>query len=687
MAGHPTSPGSDDRGPEPHDPSAATRRTAPASDAGPAPGVPGAETFPANPPGGAPPLPEAAHRLLREHGANAPRPRRVLALLANGRWWGADDLVRATGVAYALVSSLLKDLGEAGELVEEREGGQHRVRLARPAEYAGAASDDLADPVAHLLPRFARAHAELARAVAEGPASDLDLDHVTATAETALRRALFLSTRFDLHDRVLLCVGDHDLTSIALTLMCPGARAVVVDIDERVLAHIDALADRLDLRVRTHTGDLRLGLPPSVRGSADVVFTDPPYTADGVELFVRRGVEGMADPRRGRVLVAYGASETTPKLAAATQSRLARMDLLFEAVWPDFNRYHGAESIGAASDLYVLRPVARTLPPPSGDAARVYSQGVNAKEARGGLDAERARAVLDRVCEDLAGERRRGGGDGGDSGPGGVGGSGDGGPGDIRGSGDEGGEASGLGSGDGVEAVAGPQPTLVGEWPPEVSEAGRVRLSTWMDAPAPGGRCAVLNLTGGWDRLAARASLASPADTVYALVPSSAACVRDAAGQRALRALVEPRFQVRFLRGFGADDLTAVRLRGARAGSGADADALGEAGGAGVGSAGTGAAGVGSAGADGVAAVASVEAAVDLLLVHVQERAHGTLTATLRAGLIEVSARRGRPANKRTARQAVSTGPWWLAGHTLLDLPEHRFAELRGVAAELLDQV
>jgi hypothetical protein len=549
---------------------------------------------------------------------DAPRLRRVLALLSDGREWEANALVRASGVAYALVSSLVGALAEAGELLPGE--GRGRVRLVRPERYAGAAGEEPADPVAHLLPRYSRALAELARAVAEGPASDLDLDHVAATAETALRRALLLSTRFDLRDRTLLCVGDHDLTSVALTLVCPGARAQVVDIDERVLAHIDALAAELGLAVRTHAADLRLGLPPAVRGGADVVFTDPPYTPDGVELFVRRGVEGMADPRRGRVLVAYGASETTPRLAAATQARLVRMDLLLEAVWPDFNRYHGAESIGAASDLYVLRPLARTLPAPSGEAARVYSQGVNAKEARGGLDADRARAVLDRV----AGEAVSAAGPGGAGQPGGTRGTGK--------AGETGGERT---------------PTLVGAWPGEVAGSGRVRLSTWLEAPGQGGGRAVVNLTGGWDRWAARAALAAAGDTVYVLVPSSAACVRDEAGQRGLRALVEPRFGVRFLRGFGADGLTAVRLTRRP-----DADS-----------------------------------AVDRLLVYVQERAHGTLTATLRAGLVEVSAWRESPVNKRTARHAVAAAPEWVSGHTLLDLPEHRFGELRGVAADLLERV
>ncbi|WP_017573548.1 bis-aminopropyl spermidine synthase family protein [Nocardiopsis halotolerans] len=537
--------------------------------------------------------PEPASALLRGHGVDAPRLRRVLALLSDGRWWGANDLVRGSGVAYALVSSLVEALSEAGELLVGEDG---RARLVRPEDYAGAAREDLADPVAHLLPRYTRALAELTRAVSEGPASDLDLDHVTATAETALRRALLLSVRFDLRERTLLCVGDHDLTSVALALVCPDARVEVVDIDERVLSHIDALAAGLGLAVRTHAADLRLGLPSAVRGCADVVFTDPPYTPDGVELFVRRGVEGMDDPRRGRVLVAYGASETTPRLAASTQARLVRMDLLVEAVWPDFNRYHGAESIGAASDLYVLRPLARSLPAPSGEAARVYSQGVNAREARGGLDADRARAVLDRVVEE---------------------------------------------SGEGRE------PTLVGAWPRGATESGRVRLSTWMEAPVPGGGCAVVNLTGGWERLAARAALAATAETVYVLVPSSAECVRDEAGQRGFRALVEPRFAVRFLRGFGAPGLTAVRL----------------------------------------SRRPEPEAAVDRLVRYAQERAHGRLTATLRAGLVEVSGRTGNPVNKRTARHAVAAAPGWVPGHSLLDLPEHRFRELRRVAADLLTAV
>ncbi|MBE2997296.1 bis-aminopropyl spermidine synthase family protein [Nocardiopsis sp. HNM0947] len=547
----------------------------------------------AEPPSGA--GSERVRALLRERGVDAPRAQRVVDLLADGRVWRPNELVRDSAVAHAVVAELVRALVEAGEAVEEDPG----VRLVRPAEHAGAPAPAVADPVAHLAVGRAGVLSELERAVAEGPASDLDLDHVAATAETALRRALFLTTRFDLVGRTVLCVGDHDLTSIALALVEPRARAVVVDLDERVLAHIGALAERLGADVTTYAADLRLGLPPALRGTADVVFTDPPYTPDGVELFVRRGLEGMADPRRGRVLVAYGVSETTPRLAAATQARLLRLDLVVEALWPDFNRYHGAESIGAASDLYVLRPLSRSVPSPGGEDARVYSQGANAREARVGSEPERAAAVLERA-------------------------------------------------GEGSEAG---EPLLVGFWPQGFEGAGRVRLSTWMEAPGAVHAHAVVDLTGGWERLAARAALAAPAGTrvVDVLVPSSSAWVRDRSGQEAFRALVEPRFGVRFLRGFGAGDLTSLRLIARSPEAGADP--------------------------------------AEALAAHVQGRAHGTLTSTLRAGLVEVSAAVGSPVNKRTARHTVARAPGWVRGHTVVDLPEQRLRELREVCADLWAQL
>ncbi|TDQ48526.1 bis-aminopropyl spermidine synthase family protein [Actinorugispora endophytica] len=542
-------------------------------------------------------LPPALSALLKEQGADAARVLLIPAALSDGRWWSARELVRSTGVAHRVVAATLDALGD--EL--ERDGD--RVRPRDPSRYAPLAERPrLADPVGHLLAPHAAAEAELERLVAGAPAARADLDHVAASARTALRRAVFLGARFDLDGARLLCVGDHDLTSLALTLVHPGAEAVVVDIDERMLAYIDAAADRLGLKVRCHFADLRLGLPPAVRSGSDLVFTDPPYTPEGVELFVRRGLEGLAEPRTARVLVAYGASETTPALAARTQERLTRLNLAVEAIWPDFNHYLGAEAIGAASDLYVLRATART---PVGDgggragsrsraAARIYSQGVNARESADALTAGTAPLVWAGTAPDA----------------------------------------------------------FVGAWPEAALPEGanRVPLAAWLSAPVPAGH-AVVDLTAGGEALTERVLLAAPAAELSVVVGSRAPQVRDEAGQAALRRVAGPDRTVRFARGVPDPRRTVVRVGAAAPGPGVADDA----------------------GA--------------WLARHVRERAHGSVAAALREGLIRAAAGLGAPVNKKWARTRVAAAAPWLSGHTLMDLPLHRLLELDAVASRLAGEL
>ncbi|KUP98534.1 bis-aminopropyl spermidine synthase family protein [Thermobifida cellulosilytica] len=530
----------------------------------------------------------APHAPLAERGVHAVRGQLVLGALADGRWWTARDLVRATAVAHRVVADTLA----AVETELDRDGD--RVRLRDPDRYAPlAARPRLADPVGHLVAAHADVEAELRTLVAEAPPPRADLDHVSATARTALRRALLLTTCFATGGARLLCVGDHDLTSLALTLVDPDAAATVVDIDERMLDYIDTAAARLGCRVRCYFADLRFGLPPAVRGSADLVFTDPPYTPEGVELFVRRGLEGSADPAATRVLLAYGASETTPALAARVQQRLTRLHLAIEALWPDFNRYLGAEAIGAASDLYLLRATART---PVGraaeSAARIYSQGANARESAAALTAATA-----------------------------------------------------------PRAWGGTPPEVcVGDWPEPLPEGvRRVGLDAWLAAP-PTARSAAVNLTGGAEALTERVILAAPAADLHVVVASHAPQVRDAAGQQGLRRVVGPDRPLRFLRGVPDARHTVVRV-----GAAAPPDD-------------------------------TADPAV-WLARRLRQRAHGSVASVLREGLVRVAARTGRPVNKKWARTRVAEALPWLAGHTLLDLPLHRFAALDDALHRLAGQL
>jgi N4-bis(aminopropyl)spermidine synthase len=151
-----------------------------------------------------------------------------------------------------------------------------------------------------------------------------------------------------------------------------------VDVDERVLKVIRAVAREEGLNVQTAFADLRLGPPASVRETGDLAFTDPPYTPEGIQLFAARALQMLKPEDAARVLIAYGYGEAQAALGYEVQEALHELRLLIEALYPQFNRYVGAEAIGSASSLYVTRPTRRTwaaAEKKGRSSARIYSGG------------------------------------------------------------------------------------------------------------------------------------------------------------------------------------------------------------------------------------------------------------------------------------------------------------------------
>jgi hypothetical protein len=216
------------------------------------------------------------------------------------------------------------------------------------------------------------------------PRARPELDHVPATPETVQRRAEFLAERFSLDGADVLFLGDHDLTSLALALAVPGARIAVVDVDEDLLAYIDRSARDLDLSIACRFGDLRLGLPWSLQHGSDLVFTDPPYTRQGLKLFTVRAISALKHGSRSRLVLCYGYSDLQPKEGREIQLLLDTLQTVIEEVRPGFNRYAGAPAIGSASNLYVVQPLADTWSMTVKEASagwQIYSHGPDAVEA------------------------------------------------------------------------------------------------------------------------------------------------------------------------------------------------------------------------------------------------------------------------------------------------------------------
>ncbi|GAB3157568.1 bis-aminopropyl spermidine synthase family protein [Myceligenerans halotolerans] len=310
--------------------------------------------------------------------------REAVAMLSDGTTLA--DVVRATALPRRLVEQIVAALG--ADLLAE--GDHLRIRPEHAEDYrelAGAghlAATALGMPADDRLPAAAGLLRDMERIVAAAPRPKKALDHVPATPETTVRRALWMDGTYDLAGATLLCVGDHDLTSIVTCLRNPAARAVVVDIDEDLLTYVDRVAAERGLDIETAYGDLRTGLPEAARGTADLVFTDPPYTPDGVRLFLARGLQGLRDRDNGRLLLAYGYGTHHPGLGFNVQQAIGELSLVYEAILPHFNRYTGAQAVGSASDLYVCRPTARTwrsLDRVTTNAVNIYTHGTQSLEA------------------------------------------------------------------------------------------------------------------------------------------------------------------------------------------------------------------------------------------------------------------------------------------------------------------
>ncbi|MBL0886502.1 bis-aminopropyl spermidine synthase family protein [Myceligenerans indicum] len=330
-----------------------------------------------------PPI-DRVRELVGSFGAYGRGHREALAMLADGTTLA--DVVRATAVPRRLVEQVVAAL-DADVLAE---GDTLRIRPERAQDYRSLADTVQLAATTLDLPAGGRLRdvpgllRDMEQIVAGAPRPKKSLDHVPATPETTVRRALWMDGTYDLAGATLLCVGDHDLTSIVTCLANPAARAVVVDVDEDLLAYIDRVATEHGLRIETAYADFRVGLPAIARGTADLVFTDPPYTPDGVRLFLTRGLQGLRDREHGRLLLAYGYGTHHPGLGFAVQQAIGDLSLVYEAILPHFNRYDGAQAVGSASDLYVCRPTARTwrsLARVTTNAVNIYTHGTQSLEA------------------------------------------------------------------------------------------------------------------------------------------------------------------------------------------------------------------------------------------------------------------------------------------------------------------
>jgi hypothetical protein len=264
------------------------------------------------------------------------------------------DAARHTGLprsALRVVVSELPDclqvegdacaLTPAGHSLARGLAEERRLRAAAVAERAG------------------RALALLAELESRRERSDRALDQFRATPETSLARAMLAESQHSLQGRRIALLGDNDLTSLALAVLGGAARITVLELDPSVVELLQSVAAREGLALECHRLDLREHLPKGLRGRFDVLFTDPPYTVNGVTLFLSRGAELARAPHTVAYL-SYGSSLRARERELRVQRAILDLGWLVYEVRPRFNAYFAAGSIGSRSSLYRLLRTPRT---------------------------------------------------------------------------------------------------------------------------------------------------------------------------------------------------------------------------------------------------------------------------------------------------------------------------------------
>ncbi len=180
------------------------------------------------------------------------------------------------------------------------------------------------------------------------------IDQSFATTETSLVRVLAMGDNYDLFHESYALIGDSDLTSIPLALFSNSkSRIVVFEIDTRIRDIIDCANKELKLNIEFVEHDLRKNIPDEYKNQFDCFVTDPPYTIDGLNLFISRGIQLINDAQGGIGYLSFGSKPPQDQLQI--QMNLSKMGCLFTHILTRFNEYIGAQKLGGVSTFYRLQ--------------------------------------------------------------------------------------------------------------------------------------------------------------------------------------------------------------------------------------------------------------------------------------------------------------------------------------------
>lgn len=275
-----------------------------------------------------------------------------------------------TGIAIPALAAVRNEMVKAG-IIEKRnllgEKGREWVRSKLNLRFEYDPVPENFDSIIRELPEEFYYLNDIKSYLDNRPSPEFALDQSHADFSTVLKKTLYLVKKGDIEGRRIIFLGDDDFISLAVGLTKLANEITVVDIDDRVLNFLSTAARKLSLKnINVLHHDLREYIPKNIVNKFDVVIMDPPYTNEGLRLFLKRArqvlksninINGANHSIIGKkCLLSFG--NKPPEETLKLQLSILDHGFTINEMIPDFNHYKGASIIGKFSHLYYLQSVA-----------------------------------------------------------------------------------------------------------------------------------------------------------------------------------------------------------------------------------------------------------------------------------------------------------------------------------------
>ncbi|GAA0232624.1 bis-aminopropyl spermidine synthase family protein [Metaclostridioides mangenotii] len=194
------------------------------------------------------------------------------------------------------------------------------------------------------------------------PQVDVTIDQSKSSIDTSLKRAILCLKNHGLVGKRILCLGDDDLVSISLGYLLKklfndnihhNTKITVMDIDKRIINYISNIVVQESLPINCEYVDFSEPLDNDFKNQFDCFFTDPPYTIEGMNIFISRGIEALMDDSGLNIYFSY--AHKSPDFQLTMQKYFLSMGLTVSEIIPRFNTYEGASIIGNTGQMIILK--------------------------------------------------------------------------------------------------------------------------------------------------------------------------------------------------------------------------------------------------------------------------------------------------------------------------------------------